>query len=290
VCSRRIRSRKSTRDSANRFHTILTYVSMQGCFRFGNRTVFVPPPEYPPGAAAFEHQRALGISVLPPTLAPPTCFAMTGSSTLTVAAPTPQPAGLNTAFMPAMTAYKVWPCSQRLGEWLHSHHAPPLAGKAILELGAGCGLAGFAAWLAGAAHVCLTDLDENLPRLQQLVNLNAATPHVTVTSLDWTVSLPHKIATTAWDMVICADCIFWPVLFEPFLSTINALCVAHKSPPRVFLAMTDRLGRAQEFAAVARAAGWLLIALEEDARPLPAHSLEVMKREACELFELVRCP
>lgn len=265
---------------------------MQGCFRFGNRTVLVPPPEYPPGAAAFEHQRALGISVLPPTLAPPTCFAMAGSSTLTVAAPTPQPAGLNTAFMPAMTAYKVWPCSQRLGEWLHSHHAPPLAGKAIIELGAGCGLAGFAAWLAGAAHVCLTDLDENLPRLQQLVELNAATPHVTVASLDWTVSLPHKIATTAWDVIIGADCIFWPVLFEPFLSTINALCVAHKSPPRVFLAMTDRMGRAQEFAAVARAAGWFLapLRLEEDARPLPAHSLEAMKREACELFELVRCP
>ena len=40
----------------------------------------------------------------------------------------------------------------------------------------GCGLVGLSAWRAGANSVCLTDLDENLDRLRQIVAANGASP------------------------------------------------------------------------------------------------------------------
>ena len=66
----------------------------------------------------------------------------------------------------------MWPCARALAEHLVAPPAPnaaaaataPLRSKRVLELGAGCGYAGLAAWLAGAEAVCLTDLPENVPR------------------------------------------------------------------------------------------------------------------------------
>ena len=113
------------------------------------RTLKMPSPAYPPGAAHYEHQRALGTDILLPT-------------------------ATNSVSPPAVTAYCVWPCARMLAEWLHaSELAPPLAGRNVLELGAGCGLVGLSAWVGGAS-VCLTDLPENLSRLQHLVRLNEA--------------------------------------------------------------------------------------------------------------------
>lgn len=254
---------------------------MQSTFAFGSHSIHVPPPPYPPGAAAFEHQRSMGIDVLQPNAA-----ADAASS------------GLNAAFMPGMTAYKVWPCSQQLGEWLHCNDAPSLGGCNVIELGAGCGLSGFAARLAGASNVCLSDLEENLPRLRELVALNKASA-VSVHALDWTAALPPALASTRWDVILAADCVFWPALFEPLLQSIAALSAAGGAPadgrrPRAFLAMTDRLGRIQQFAAVAREAGYVLSRLKSASeaaaatRPLPANSLDAMRRDACELYELVR--
>ena len=166
----------------------------------------------------------------------------------------------------------------------------------MIELGAGCGLAGFAAWLAGAGKVCLSDLEENLPRLHELVALNQASS-VCVSALDWTASLPPALTSAKWDVILAADCVFWPVLFEPLLRTITALCAAGDADAdgrqtRVFLAMTDRLGRAQEFTSFAQAAGYALLPLRSNDVPmvvqrLPTNSLEAMRREACELYELL---
>ena len=256
-------------------------------FRFGGAgVVCVPEPAYPAGAAAFEHQRSLGIGLLQPAKAlAPGVNASAG--------------GLNAAFMPAMTAHRVWPCSQRLGQWLHTRAAPPLTDCSVLELGAGCGLAGLAAWLAGAKAVCVTDLEENLPRLREVVALNHATHAVSVTSLDWTSpTLPPAIAATRWHAVLAADCVFWPALFEPLLATLSALRAADGTGcPRFFFAITDRLGRMQQFEQIAHDAGWTLLPLQmaddvgaasDSERPLPPNSLEAMRRDSCELFELMK--
>ena len=65
----------------------------------------------------------------------------------------------------AATAAKVWPSSFALARCASAHvaHATGQRPMRVLELGAGSGLPGLAAWAAGAVSVCLTDLPENLP-------------------------------------------------------------------------------------------------------------------------------
>lgn len=211
----------------------------QGRFSFGDAVVLVPPPAYPPGAALFEHQRALGIGILEPSKA---------GSTLSTAPPAEH------SSLVASTAHRVWPAAYALAMSLHAAHPViDVRGRAVLELGAGCGLPGLAAWRAGAASVCLTELPENLPRLQQLVHHNGASGAVSVEAL--TQPLPEPIASRRWDVVLSADCVFWPELFEPLLSTLAAL--VHPTT-RVLLAVSDRLGRCADFEALAARRGWAL--------------------------------
>ena len=193
---------------------------------------------------------------------------------------------------PAATAQRVWPCARALAEWLtHSQEAPALEGCAVLELGAGCGLSGLAAWLAGA-RVCLTELAENVPRLQELVAFNQAASMVTVAALDWTQPLPAAISAARWDVILAADCVFWAELFTPLLITLRTLVESSArqgAAPRVILCMTDRAGRLQAFKDAAQSAGCSLrpLVTPDAARPLPPESLEALRRAACELFELV---
>lgn len=74
---------------------------------------------------------------------------------------------------------------------------PELVAGTVVELGAGCGVAGIAAALAGAKHVLLTDLASVTPALEVNVQANAAgfaagATCVTVHSLDWN-SVPRLL-------------------------------------------------------------------------------------------------
>ena len=133
-----------------------------------------------------------------------------------------------------------------------------------------------AAWRAGAASVCLTELPENLPRLQQLVDHNGASGAVRVEALDWTQPLPEPIASRRRDVVLSADCVFWPELFEPLLSTLAALV---QPTTRVLLAVSDRLGRCADFEALAARRGWALTEWQphalDGAPPLPPSVMPV---------------
>jgi len=222
---------------------------------------------------------------------------------------------------PGATAAKVWPCGFVLAR--HVTRSPHLAatlrdgavdggsggsgsggGAAVLELGAGCGLPGLACWAAGAAVCRLTDLSENLPRLDAIVAANLAaaassssstctdastsasaasttasttasagpagpaaatsvSSDIATAAIDWTSPLPAQILSRRWDVVLAADCVFWPRLFTPLLATLETL-VTRCGPTRVLMASTDRVGRGAAFAAEARAAGWRLHVLEAD--------------------------
>ena len=141
----------------------------------------------------------------------------------------------------------------------------------MVELGAGLGIPGLAAWARGASQVTLTDLEENLPRLRKAVASNLAEGPVTVHALDWNAPLPHSLAAP-WDLILAADCVYWTGLFKPLLRTLRSLCAAAaaaaaqgdasaverpRPPPQVLITVTSRLDRAEQFAAMAAELGWL---------------------------------
>ena len=177
---------------------------------------------------------------------------------------------------PESTASRVWPGAHLLASGLHEPCVTRrLGGATVVELGAGVGLPGLAAWtLGGGAQVVLTDLDENLPRLRRAVSVNGAEAAVRVEPLDWTRPLPSWCGERRWDVVLAADCVFWAGLIAPLLATLDALSragrthdkgetpdaseVDSEAPPPclILLTVTSRLDRAARFEEAARAEGW----------------------------------
>ena len=202
---------------------------------------------------------------------------------------------------PESTAARVWPGAHLLATYLHEPDGLAVLGLGapssrlssdphraggrrlrVLELGAGSGVPGLAAWtLMGEACdvLMLTDLDENLPRLRETAAINGATSaRVRIAGLDWMKPLPAEVGKAGpWDVVLAADCVFWEGLFEPLVTTLTRLAqlgVRHRegaeeacgdeearaapapSSPVVLLTVTSRLDRAEKFEAFARAGGW----------------------------------
>jgi len=113
---------------------------------------------------------------------------------------------------------------------------PKLKGKRVIELGAGCGLAGFGMALLGC-DVLATDQTEVLPLLMRNVErntvrikqANAENPYsvsfgsIQVAELDW--GNQHHIAAVdpPFDYIIGTDIVYVEHLLEPLLKTILSL-------------------------------------------------------------------
>ncbi|RHY30257.1 hypothetical protein DYB32_004455 [Aphanomyces invadans] len=70
----------------------------------------------------------------------------------------------------------VWPSAIKLATFIH-HNQHLVAGKRVLELGAGTALPGLLAAKLGAAHVMLTDKDEvALRNAREAIKLNGIAP------------------------------------------------------------------------------------------------------------------
>ena len=148
---------------------------------------------------------------------------------------------------PLGTACTVWRGGERLVELLQSRREL-VAGKRIVELGSGTGVAGLASAALGAARVVLTDLAENLPLLQRNAARNGL--DVSVAAFDW---LTPTTLGERFDVVLAADCVFWPELFEPLLNAIEAVA---RPDGTVLVAVTHRLGRTDAFLEKLRRRGW----------------------------------
>ena len=165
----------------------------------------------------------------------------------------------NGEVLPAATAERVWPGAFLLATYLHEARLCGTMGS-VIELGAGLGLPGLAAWAGGAREVVLTDLEENLTLLASSCEQNGATD-VRCEAVDWTLPLPDRLARTRgrepWEYIIAADCVFWERLFVPLLQTLG-LMVRGDDRTVVLLTITNRLDRAERFSAAALAEGWTL--------------------------------
>uniref|UniRef100_A0A804NWB8 Tumor-related protein n=1 Tax=Zea mays TaxID=4577 RepID=A0A804NWB8_MAIZE len=101
-----------------------------------------------------------------------------------------------------------------------------LKGKRVIELGAGCGLAGFGMTLLGC-DVTTTDQVEVLPLLMRNVERNRSwisqSNSDTVAELDWGNKEHIKAVEPPFDYIIGTDVIYSEHLLQPLMETITAL-------------------------------------------------------------------
>ena len=98
---------------------------------------------------------------------------------------------------------ELWPSGLALARALEG---VDVAGRRVLELGAGLALPGFAAALAGAAEVVATDWS---PDAIELLAVNAGRNGVAVRGLRVAWEEPHALLGDApWDLVLAADVLY----------------------------------------------------------------------------------
>lgn len=125
------------------------------------------------------------------------------------------------------TGTTVWDGSVVLAKHLEATYPPlGLAGRRVVELGAGPGVAGFAAAALGAA-VTLTDLPYCLPNLEAAAQRNAHLPGATsIAALDWFNVGPALAAAPALaeaDLVLGADVVWVEELIPGLVGALAAL-------------------------------------------------------------------
>ncbi|CAH0375902.1 unnamed protein product [Pelagomonas calceolata] len=126
---------------------------------------------------------------------------------------------------PLGTACTVWKGGERLVELLQSRREL-VAGKRIVELGSGTGIAGLACAALGAARVVLTDLPENLALLRRNATRNGWVQSlcgcdVSVAALDWNTD-----ALPACDLVLGADVCYHQDSVQALCSLVDAAIAA----------------------------------------------------------------
>ncbi|KAJ1977474.1 Methyltransferase-like protein 21B [Dimargaris verticillata] len=173
------------------------------------------------------------------------------------------------------TGRVVWDGAYILAQYL-THHIP-LSGHRCLELGAGSGLVGLAAWLHGA-KVTLTDLPEALPHLRCNVLPNIrrhcapndkANSHqlsqkdIAVRELVWDDPNRNDLGQR-YDYIFGSEILYLPHLHHTLLQVLQV----HAAPAtRIYLAYKPRgFGEAQFFALAAKQ-GFM-------ASPVPAEELD----------------
>jgi predicted nicotinamide N-methyase len=129
------------------------------------------------------------------------------------------------------TGWAVWDGAAAAAHFLGAQHALRVAPPAVLELGAGTGLAGLAAAAALGLPVTVTDLPAVLPSLERNVAAHAAlAPLVAVAPLNWTTAPGAEGSVQAlllrnggpFGLVLAADCTWLEALVEPLVRALAA--------------------------------------------------------------------
>lgn len=145
---------------------------------------------------------------------------------------------------PEVTAHKVWPNSYYLAKYLTDN--PDIISNAenIISLGAGRALTAVTIAKLFNRQIVVTDLEENLPLIEESCELNEVSDMITISSLDWTENLNKEFTDVQWDLIFVSDCVFWPQLHNPLVSTLHSL--SHENTI-ILLCLTERLRTVQLF-------------------------------------------
>eukprot|EP00050_Salpingoeca_kvevrii_P011696 m.17321 g.17321 ORF g.17321 m.17321 type:complete len:499 (-) comp3580_c0_seq2:130-1626(-) len=140
------------------------------------------------------------------------------------------------------TGMHIWAASLVFGHWLVERRAD-VAGKAVCELGAGCGVPGLAAAVnCGASRVLLTDLfSHTVDNLRHNVELNKGTTKapIEVSAVDW--MKPKTWPKKRFDVLLGCDLIY-DVDFAPHLVRIVTKLLAPDSGRFFYVAGAQRDG------------------------------------------------
>lgn len=131
---------------------------------------------------------------------------------------------------------KAWRAAKTLSRALVAG-ASDVAGKRVLELGAGCGMCGLVAARLGASSVTMSDFEEPLlDALERSVAMNGV-ENARVVALDWTKEVagedtPSSVPSRALDSLARFDLIIGSdVLYESQHARALAACVARRVSP-----------------------------------------------------------
>jgi predicted nicotinamide N-methyase len=179
----------------------------------------------------------------------------------------------------------VWPAGLALARLIA--HCPSLvAGKRVLEVGAGLGVVGNAALRAGASAVCMCDVDGDMLRLAKasaLENAPEDPSRAATLVLDWS-AIPETFCVSVgekYDVVVAAD-----VLYDASAARCVSDVVGRATKPGGMALLCDPENRThrETFADGAIALGWETVEADfpgrSDMRLLQATRVEIKKQEA----------
>eukprot|EP00928_Gymnodinium_smaydae_P082043 TRINITY_DN65476_c0_g1_i1.p1 TRINITY_DN65476_c0_g1~~TRINITY_DN65476_c0_g1_i1.p1 ORF type:complete len:265 (+),score=42.80 TRINITY_DN65476_c0_g1_i1:77-871(+) len=124
-----------------------------------------------------------------------------------------------------------WPSGRLLARALAeaSDVLPPIAGRSVVELGAGPGLPGLVCAKLGASSVVLTDLIELVPLMDRNIELNSMEAVVRSETLDWLKASESPLAAKnraanapPLDLLVAADVVYVEEQ-EPLMGAMLAL-------------------------------------------------------------------
>lgn len=130
------------------------------------------------------------------------------------------------------TGLRTWSAAFKLIDWA-VQHKDLLAGKDIIELGSGTGLAGLLIFrLCQLKSLCLTDCHQKvLDLLKENIRLNQELS-ITVEELWWGDNLHHRQLLESLksppDYILASDVIYDEVLFEPLMKTVKFIFSLNK--------------------------------------------------------------
>ncbi|KAF3388489.1 Protein-lysine N-methyltransferase EFM6 [Penicillium rolfsii] len=119
---------------------------------------------------------------------------------------------------------QLWPAGMVLSKYLLSQHSKDMAGKSVVELGAGGGLVGLA--VARGCEVGMPiHITDQLPMFKLMkdnIALNKLESKVVASILDWGEPLPSHIPSKP-DIILAADCVYFEPAFPLLIATLHDL-------------------------------------------------------------------